>query len=80
VTPHLIPRRYAIVEAPSILGLKPTGVDRLPRALLENGLQNVSMPGTPGVLIHSHTATSVIQRPVLLTQAPSPTGVRDSLT
>src|SRR4029453_18424418 len=31
-------RRYAIIEAPSILGLKPTGVDRLPRALLENRL------------------------------------------
>ena len=31
-------RRYAIVEAPSILGLKPTGVERLPEALLKNGL------------------------------------------
>ena len=30
--------RYAIVEAPSILGLKPTGVDRLPAALLGHGL------------------------------------------
>jgi arginase len=30
--------RYAIVEAPSILGLKPTGVDRLPAALLQHGL------------------------------------------
>lgn len=32
-------RRYAIIEAPSILGLKPTGVDRLPEALLSHGLQ-----------------------------------------
>ena len=31
-------RHFAIVEAPSILGLKPTGVDRLPQALLDNGL------------------------------------------
>jgi arginase len=31
-------RKFAIVEAPSILGLKPTGVDTLPDALLANGL------------------------------------------
>ena len=31
-------RRYAIVEAPSVLGLKPTGVDQLPEALLRHGL------------------------------------------
>lgn len=31
-------RRTAILEAPSILGLKPTGVERLPEALLANGL------------------------------------------
>ena len=30
--------RYAIVEAPSVLGLKPTGVDGLAAALLRNGL------------------------------------------
>jgi arginase len=29
--------QYAIIEAPSILGLKPTGVDRLPRRFLELG-------------------------------------------
>ena len=34
-------RRYAIVEAPSILGLKPTGVDQLASRLLENGLADV---------------------------------------
>jgi arginase len=33
-----IPRRYAIIEAPSILGLKPTGVDRLARSLMDYGL------------------------------------------
>jgi hypothetical protein len=31
-------RSYAIIEAPSILGLKPTGVEKLPRRLLELGL------------------------------------------
>ncbi len=31
-------RRYAVIEAPSILGLKPTGVDRLAQTLLGNGL------------------------------------------
>jgi arginase len=30
--------RYAIIEAPSILGLKPTGVERLPAVLLHHGL------------------------------------------
>jgi arginase len=30
--------RYAIIEAPSILGLMPTGVETLPEALLGNGL------------------------------------------
>lgn len=30
--------RYAILEAPSILGLKPTGVDQLPAVLLQHGL------------------------------------------
>jgi arginase len=30
--------RYAIIEAPSILGLKPTGVDELPATLLGHGL------------------------------------------
>ena len=30
--------RYAIIEAPSILGLKPTGVERLPSVLLQHGL------------------------------------------
>ncbi len=31
-------KSYAIIEAPSILGLKPTGVDRLPTVLLQHGL------------------------------------------
>jgi len=31
-------RRYAIIEAPSVLGLRPTGVETLPDALLDAGL------------------------------------------
>jgi arginase len=31
-------RRYAIIEAPSNLGLKPTGVEKLPGRLLQHGL------------------------------------------
>jgi arginase len=33
-----VTRRYAIVEAPSMLGLRPTGVERLPDALIGAGL------------------------------------------
>ena len=36
--PQSSPRRYAIIQAPSILGLKPTGVERLADRLLEEGL------------------------------------------
>ena len=31
--------RFAIIDAPSILGLKPTGVEQLPKALKAAGLQ-----------------------------------------
>jgi arginase len=34
----LMRRQYAVIEAPSVLGLKPNGVDRLAATLLENGL------------------------------------------
>lgn len=30
--------RYAVIEAPSVLGLFPSGVERLPEALLDAGL------------------------------------------
>lgn len=33
-----MPPRYAIIEAPSVLGLRPTGVDGLPARMLELGL------------------------------------------
>jgi arginase len=35
---HRSSRPYAILEAPSILGLKPTGVEKLPQRLLSEGL------------------------------------------
>jgi arginase len=34
----LVQRQYAVIEAPSILGLKPTGVERLAAFLVGNGL------------------------------------------
>jgi arginase len=33
-----VTRQYAILEAPSVLGLRPTGVERLPEALIGAGL------------------------------------------
>src|SRR5262249_48967312 len=35
---EVMTRQYAIVEAPSVLGLRPTGVERLPDALMRAGL------------------------------------------
>ena len=34
----VVQRQYAVIEAPSILGLKPTGVERLAASLVGNGL------------------------------------------
>ena len=42
-------RRYALIEAPSILGLKPTGVEKLPHRLLDAGLPNVCKRVVPRV-------------------------------
>jgi arginase len=44
-------RRYAILEAPSVLGLKPTGVERLPQTLLRHGLAERLGARHAGVLI-----------------------------
>ncbi|GFE81109.1 arginase [Steroidobacter agaridevorans] len=38
LTKHLQNRHYAVLEAPSTLGLRSEGVDRLPEVLLEQGL------------------------------------------
>lgn len=38
MTKHLQNRHYAVLEAPSTLGLRSEGVDRLPKALLQQGL------------------------------------------
>lgn len=35
---NILIRRYAIIEAPSVLGLRPTGVETLPEALIDAGL------------------------------------------
>ncbi len=41
---HTQPRRYALLEAPSTLGLRSTGVERLPAVLLQHGLAE-RLPG-----------------------------------
>ena len=38
---------YAIIEAPSVLGLFPRGVEGLPAALLDAGLAHLVGGGTP---------------------------------
>jgi arginase len=58
--------RYAIVEAPSILGLRPTGVDLLPRTLLAHGLADALHARRAGRIVPA--ATYDAQRdPVTLT-------------
>jgi hypothetical protein len=59
-----VAREYAIIEAPSVLGLRPTGVEWLPDALLKAGLwlswgagEKRALDVTSLVaLIHSHAA------------------------
>jgi arginase len=58
--------RYAIVEAPSILGLRPTGVDLLPQMLLAHGLADALHARRAGRIVPA--ATYDAQRdPVTLT-------------
>jgi hypothetical protein len=73
-------RPYAIIEAPSVLGLKPTGVDRLATSLLANGLAervNAQYAGRvepPAYSAERDTETE------LSTQTQSRGGVRSSRT
>ena len=65
--------RYAIIEAPSVLGLFPRGVERLPRALLDAGLADAV--GTR----HAGTVTPPPYDPRRdpATKLLNPTGLRD---
>jgi len=58
--------RYAIVEAPSILGLKPTGVDRLPAVLLQHGLADELRARRAG-RVEPQASYDTVRDPVTLT-------------
>jgi arginase len=58
--------RFAILEAPSILGLRPTGVETLPEALLEAGLLE-RLPGRQAGRIAPRAAYDPDRDPVSLT-------------
>jgi len=58
--------RYAIVEAPSILGLKPTGVDRLPAVLLHHGLADELRARRAG-RVEPQASYDTVRDPVTLT-------------
>jgi arginase len=58
--------RYAIVEAPSILGLRPTGVDLLPQTLLAHGLADALRARRAGRIVPA-AAYNAQRDPVTLT-------------
>jgi arginase len=65
--------RYAVIEAPSVLGLYPGGVERLPAALIEAGLADV---------LGARRAGRVVPPPYeptrdVTTGLLNPTGLRD---
>jgi arginase len=65
--------RYAVIEAPSVLGLFPSGVERLPEALLDAGLAD---------LLNARRAARVVPPPYRPGRDPStgvlnPEGLRD---
>jgi arginase len=65
--------RYAVIEAPSVLGLFPSGVERLPEALLDAGLAD---------LLNARRAARVVPPPYRPERDPStgvlnPEGLRD---
>ena len=62
--------RYAIIEAPSILGLKPTGVDRLPSVLLQHGLADELNARRAGRVVPSAAYDSKRDPQTLMLNAP----------
>lgn len=62
---HRQARRYVIIEAPSILGLKPTGVEKLPECLLAHGLAD---------RLQAHPGTRVVMRSILWAGRVTATG------
>lgn len=61
--------RYTIIEAPSILGLKPTGVDRLPAVLLQHGLADELHARRAGRVVPTAQYNSEIDRETLTLNA-----------
>jgi arginase len=59
-------RRYALLEAPSTLGLRSTGVDQLPAALLRHGLAE-RLPGRRAGLVAPRLTRSQERDPETLT-------------
>jgi arginase len=54
--------RFAVIEAPSILGLRPTGVETLPEALIQAGL--LARLGMPDASRHTARmiSSAILQR------------------
>jgi arginase len=65
--------RYAIIEAPSVLGLFPGGVEHLPRALLDAGLADAVGARRAGLVVPPPYDASRDTSTGLL----NPTGIRD---
>ena len=62
--------RYAIIEAPSILGLKPTGVDRLPSVLLRHGLADQLQARSAGRVVPAAAYDTERDPQTLMLNAP----------
>jgi arginase len=62
--------RYAIIEAPSILGLKPTGVDQLPAVLLQHGLADQLKARRAGRVVPAAAYNSERDPQTLMRNAP----------
>lgn len=69
-------RRIAIIEAPSVLGLTPSGVERLPEALLANGLatrleaRRAGRLETPAYDVRRDPATQTLNAPAIAQWSP----------
>jgi arginase len=61
--------RYAIIEAPSILGLRPSGVERLPGVLLQHGLADQLRARRAGRLVPATAYDSKIDPQTLTLNA-----------
>ena len=56
-------RRYALIEAPSVLGLKPTGVERLPAIVPSCSEARSHSNDAAGTVCYSSMATRIFISP-----------------